>query len=260
MASIPKKVIDRLLKEVPKFQRVLQSAKDRDINESDTVAIITDILADVFGFDKYAEVTSEFCIRNTFCDLAIKVGDKVQFLIEVKAIGLELKENHLRQAINYGANQGIPWVVLTNGVNWEIYRIRFEKPIEAESVCNLDLFGVNPRKAEDQERLFLLCKEGLTRAAMDEFAQKVQSVNRFVIGAIITSVPVVSLIRKELRQLAAGLKVEAGEIEEILRSEVIKREVIEGEAATKARAQIKKAAKVQRKPRLLQTVATAPAG
>lgn len=260
MASIPKKVIDRLLKEVPKFQRVLQSAKDRDINESDTVAIITDILADVFGFDKYAEVTSEFCIRNTFCDLAIKVGDKVQFLIEVKAIGLELKENHLRQAINYGANQGIPWVVLTNGVNWEIYRIRFEKPIEAEAVCNLDLFGVNPRKVEDQERLFLLCKEGLSKAAMDEFAQKVQSVNRFVIGAIITTAPVVSLIRRELRQLAAGLKVEVGEIEEILRSEVIKREVIEGEAATKARAQIKKSAKAQRKPRPLQAVAAAPAG
>jgi len=104
MANVPKKVVDRLLKEVPKFQKVLQSAKDRDINESDTVAIVTDVLADVFGFDKYAEVTSEFCIRNTFCDLAIKVGDKVQFLIEVKAIGLSLKENHLRQAINYGAN------------------------------------------------------------------------------------------------------------------------------------------------------------
>lgn len=260
MANVPKKVVDRLLKEVPKFQKVLQSAKDRDINESDTVAIITDVLADVFGFDKYAEVTSEFCIRNTFCDLAIKVGDKVQFLIEVKAIGLSLKENHLRQAINYGANQGIPWVVLTNGISWEIYRIRFEKPIEAEAVCSLDLLGVNPRKAEDQERLFLLCKEGLSKAAMDEFAQKVQSVNRFVIGAIIISEPVVSMIRKELRRLATGLKVENGEIGEILRSEVIKREVIEGDAAVKAKAQIKKAGKVQRKPRPVEAIAAAPAG
>lgn len=90
-------------------------------------------------------------------------------------------------------------------------------------------------------------------------AKKVQSVNRFVIGAIITGAPVVSVIRRELRQLAAGLKVENGEIEEILRSEVIKREVIEGEAATKARAQIKKALKVQRKPRPLEAVAATPA-
>lgn len=252
MATAPKKVVDRFQKEIMRFQRVLKAAKDRDINESDTVAIITDVLADVFGFDKYADITREFCVRNTFCDLAIKIDGKVQFLIEVKAIGLDLKENHLRQAINYGANQGIPWVVLTNGIAWEIYHIRFEKPIDADHVCSLDLLTVNPRRTEDQERLFLLCKEGISKSAMDEFAQKVQSVNRFVIGAIISSEPVISVIRKELRRLSDGIKVEHGEVEEILLAEVLKREVIEGEAATKARATLKKsakaAAKVQKKP------------
>jgi len=247
MASVPKKVADRLIKELSSFQKVLQGAKDRDINESDTVAIVTDILANVFGFNKYTEVTSEFCIRSTYCDLAIKVDEKLQFLIEVKAIGLSLKENHLRQAINYGANQGVPWVVLTNGINWDIYRIRFEKPIEADLVCSLDLLTINPRKAEDQERLFLLCKEGLSKAAMDEFAHKVQSVNRFVIGAIVTSEAVVSTVRRELRRLVAGLKVENGEVEQILRAEVLKREVIEGDLATKAKAFLKKAEKAQKK-------------
>lgn len=48
MASIPKKVVQRFSTEVPKFQKVLQIAKDRDVNESDTVSIITDILAEVF--------------------------------------------------------------------------------------------------------------------------------------------------------------------------------------------------------------------
>lgn len=249
MATPPKKVTERLLKEVPRFQKILQSAKDRDINESDTVAIINDMLADIFGFDKYTEVTSEFCVRGTYCDLAIKVGDKVQFLIEVKAIGLSLKENHLRQAINYGANQGVPWVVLTNGITWEIFRIKFEKPVDAEMVCTLDLSAVNPRKAEDQERLFLLCKEGLSKAAMDEFAQKVQSVNRFVVGALLMSEPVVSVVRKELRRLADGIKVENTEIEELIRLEVLKREVIEGDAAAKAKALLKKASKPARKPR-----------
>ena len=52
---------------------------------------------------------------------------KIEYLIEVKAIGLSLKENHLRQALGYGANNGIPWVVLTNGLVWELYRIKFEK-------------------------------------------------------------------------------------------------------------------------------------
>jgi predicted type IV restriction endonuclease len=165
----------------------------------------------------------------------------------------------LRQAINYGANQGIPWVVLTNGTNWEIYRIRFEKPIEADLVCSLDLLSINPRKTEDQERLFLLCKEGLSKAAMDEFAHKVQSVNRFVIGAIVTSEAVVSTVRRELRRLVAGLKVENGEVEQILRSEVLKREVLEGDLAAKAKTFLKKAEKAQKKVKPAVAGATADA-
>jgi predicted type IV restriction endonuclease len=241
VASIPKKVITRLTQEIGTFQKVLATARDRDINESDTVAIVSDILASAFGFDKYTEVTSEFAIRNTYCDLAIKVDDKVQYLIEVKAIGLSLKENHLRQALNYGANQGIPWVVLTNGIIWEIYRIRFEKPIDADLVCTIDLLSINPRKTEEQEKLFLLCKEGLSKAAMDEFHERVQSVNRFIIGALALSEPVISTVRRELKKMVPGLKVDNEEIERILKSEVLKREVIEGDPAAKAKTRVKRA-------------------
>ena len=88
MVKIQKKVSDRLIKEINKFQKVLKEAKDRDVNESDTVTIITDMLACVFGFNKYTEVTSEQAIRGTFCDLAIELDGKIKFLIEVKAIDL----------------------------------------------------------------------------------------------------------------------------------------------------------------------------
>ncbi len=65
MTKIPKKVSDRLATEVTKYQKVLTAAKDRDVNESDTVTIIVDMLSDIFGFDKYYEVTSELAIRGT---------------------------------------------------------------------------------------------------------------------------------------------------------------------------------------------------
>lgn len=107
MSNIPKRVSDRLTKETRRFQRILKNAKDRDINESDTVVIITDMLSRVFGFDKYTDITSEYAIRGTFCDLAVKVDGNVKYLIEVKAIGLDLRETHLRQAVGYGAQHGI---------------------------------------------------------------------------------------------------------------------------------------------------------
>ncbi|HCC54485.1 MAG TPA: hypothetical protein DEQ20_06120 [Desulfobulbaceae bacterium] len=50
---IPKKVSDRIAKTLGGFQKILASAKDRDVNEADTVTIVADIVATVFGFDKY---------------------------------------------------------------------------------------------------------------------------------------------------------------------------------------------------------------
>ncbi len=242
MVSIPKKVTERLLKEVGRFQKVLQAAKDRDVNESDTVTIITDMLSSVFGFDKYSEVTSEQAIRGTYCDLAVRLDGGIKYLIEVKAIGLNLKENHLRQAVNYGANQGIQWVILTNGVNWEIYRVIFEKPISHELICSFNFLELSPRREQDQDQLFLLCKEGLNKDAIEEFHEHVQSVNRFAIAAVVLSEPVLDVIRREIRRLSQGVAVTTDEIERILLGDVLKRDVVEGEAAQKARNRVKKAA------------------
>lgn len=242
MIAIPKKAADRFSKELGQFQSILKSAKDRDINESDTVTIIKDILSAVFGFDKYTDITSEYCIRNTYCDLAIKLDGMVKYLIEVKAIGLDLKSNHLQQAVNYGANQGVNWVVLTNGIIWEIHRIKFEKPISTERVCSIDLLSINPRKNDDQEKLFLLCKEGLNKSVIEDFHERAQTVNKFTIAAILQSETLINTVRKELRKLFAGLQVEASEIENIVKYEVLKREVIEGDVASKASTRIKKAA------------------
>ena len=66
--KITKKTEERIKTGIAKFRKVLEIAKERDLNESDTVAIITDMLAEVFGYDKYLEVTSELAIRGTYCD------------------------------------------------------------------------------------------------------------------------------------------------------------------------------------------------
>ncbi len=240
MAKLPKKITERFQKSIPRFQKVLQIAKDRDVNESDTVAILNDILGEIFGYDKYIEVTSEFAIRGTYCDLAIKIGEKVEFLIEAKAIGIELKEQHVKQAIDYGANHGVQWVILTNGIEWRVYRIRFEKPINYDLVCSFYFTELNHKDENTQEKLFLLCKEGLTKNAREDYFDKVQSVNRYVIGNLILSEPVVSVVRRELRKLADGLKVDAVEVERIIRTEVLKREIIEGDDAEAASKRVTK--------------------
>jgi len=238
MAKISKKISDRFVKSVAKFQKILQIAKDRDVNESDTVSILTDIFNEVFGYDKYLEITREFAIRSTYCDLALKVDEKVQYLIEVKAIGIQLKDAHMKQALDYGANHGIEWVILTNGVEWKVYKIRFEKPIDYDLVCSFDFMELKARTEKDQELLFVVAKEGLAKNTRKEYHEKTQTINRFIIGGLILNDVILNSIRRELRKLANGVSINVSEIENIVRNEVLKREIVEGDDAKVAQSRI----------------------
>ncbi len=240
MASVPKKVTDRFIRMIPKFQKILQLAKDRDVNESDTVSVLNDIFGDVFGYDKYLEVTSELAIRSTFCDLALKVDEKIQFLVEVKAIGIDLKENHIRQAVDYGANNGVPWVILTNGIDWRLFRIKFEQPINYDLVFAFNLSSLDPYVEKDQEILYAISKEGLNRNAREEYYEKAQSVNKYILGNLILSDSVLDFIRRELKKLSEGLRVDIEEVEQIIKNEVLKREIVEGEEAEAAKSRVNK--------------------
>jgi len=237
---VPKRVADRFVRTIHKFNKILADAKDRDVNESDTVAIIIDILSEVFGYDRYLEITSEFAVRGTYCDIAIKQNSKVEYLIEVKAIGLDLKDNHLRQVIEYGAIKGVQWVILTNGLNWQIHRIRFEKPISHELLCSIDFANLDPKNEEHQERLFIVCKEGLVKDAREDLHEKVKTVNRFLLGALILSEKMVNDLRRELRKISEGVSVTSDEIIKVLTNEVLKRDVLEGEEASKAHSRVRK--------------------
>ena len=240
MANVPTKVYDRLSSGIKKFQPILNTAKSRDVNESDTVIIITDMLSEVFGYNKYSEITSEFTVRSTYCDLAIKIDGKLAFLLEVKAIGLELKENYVKQVVDYAANQGIDFVVLTNGVIWKVYKITFTKPIDQELVFEFDFLNLNNKNSDDVEKLSLLSKEGWLKSFLYEYHSQKQALSKFFLSAIILSDPITDLIRKELRKISPDVKVTSEQIQEVIFKEVLKREVIEGEKAEEARKKMNK--------------------
>lgn len=239
---VPKKVAERLVAGIKRYQPILAAAKVRDVGEADTVTIVKDMLAEVFGYDKYSEVTSEFAIRGTYCDLAIKVDGGLQTLIEVKAVGLELKEAHIKQAIDYAANQGVDWVLLTNGIYWRVYHVIFAKPIDQELVVDIDFSTLSSRSEGDVEHLYLWCKEGWQKSVLAEYHHQKQALSRFFVGGMLLTDPVLDVIRRELRRMTPDVKIDADQIRAVLANEVIKREVLEGDKAEEARKKINKAA------------------
>lgn len=239
--KIPKKVQDRLIAGLKKYQPIVGKLRERDISEADTVTVIKDMLTDMFGYDKYAELTSEQQIRGTFCDLAIRVEGKIYYLAEVKSAGTVLNDNHLRQAINYGAHQGIEWVILTNALEWKIYRIKFGQPIDYEEVFNFDVIKLSARSNEDLAKIFMLCRESISSDALAEYHRHAQIVNRYVVAEILQSDAVIGTLRRELRKLFDGVRATDDDLRVILTNDVMKRDTLDGDSPKAAKAIVKKA-------------------
>lgn len=243
--KISSKVSDRISMNLKKFQPILDSAKARDVTEADTVTIIKDMLSDVFGYDKYSEITSELAIRGTYCDLAVKLDGKISLLIEAKAIGIDLKDQHIKQAVDYAANLGIDWVVLTNGIIWNVYHVIFSKPIDKELVVSFDATQLKTRLEKDLEVIYLLCKEGWQKSALTDFKSQQEALSRYTIGALLQSESLLDVLKRELRRISPDIKIDEQSILDVLLNEVIKREVLEGDKALKAQKDVAKAAKTQ---------------
>lgn len=248
MTTIPAKIRANLVDGIKKYQPIVKKARDKDVNESDTVTIIADMLSDIFGYDKYSEVTSEFAIKKTFCDLAIKLDGEPKLLIEAKAAGLELKDQHIKQAVDYGANSGIEWVVLTNGVYWKIYNIVFAKPVSHELVYEFNFTEISPKKESDLEMLYILTRDAMTKGgktSLDTFYSQQQLVNRYTISQIMLTDGALDFIRKTLRKLSPDAKTTNEQIAAIITEEIIKRDVLEDDKAKETK---KKVAKAMTKP------------
>lgn len=226
MAAIPKRVAQRIKTKLKVFKKVLAEARNADRSEQDTVTIVTDMLAQVFGYDKYKEVTGEYAIRGTFCDIAVRLDGKVKFLIEVKSVGKSLKDHHLRQATDYAAKEGIEWVVLTNGIQWRTYRMIFEKPVSYDHVFTIDLMNVN---SETPELLYMLSREGISKQKITEYHEQRQVLSRYFISAIALSEPVLRAMKRELRKIFPGVKIDLDDIKAELKNQVIKRDIVEEE-------------------------------
>nr|GAJ35420.1 hypothetical protein BDOA9_0146260 [Bradyrhizobium sp. DOA9] len=233
------KVSARISAQLKKYQKVLETAKQRDIGEADTVTIITDFLCDALGYDKYKEVSSEHAIRGTYVDRVVTVDNKKRFLIEAKAIGVELKDSHVKQAVDYAANEGVSWVVLSNGAIWRLYNLKFGKPIDKTLVFEIDVLSCDC-KSDDVVGCFgSLSAEGYSKDSLTELLTEKQTSSKYTIAAILRTDKMLEAIRKEVRRLS-GLRLDPEYLSSLLENEIVKRELVDSEEAQAATAYVKK--------------------
>ena len=96
---------------------------------------------------------------------------------------------------------------------------------------------------------------GLVKKLIEDFFERQQACNKFTIGALLSSEPVVAIVRRTLRQLTPGLKVTAEEIAETITKEVVKREILFSEEGVEARKKLNRALKKEARKKVLKKTA-----
>jgi hypothetical protein len=112
---------DRLRVAIRRFSKPLADLVARDANEGDTRLLVTDFLCDGLGFDKYADLTTEYQVKGEFADYGLRIDRDLVAFLEVKRVATKLSTRHLRQVEMYAVNEGVEWVILTNGSVWQVY-------------------------------------------------------------------------------------------------------------------------------------------
>lgn len=190
-----------------------------DLDESGTRIMINTFLTSVLGYQELEEIKTEFMIKGTYADYIVQTGGKRHFLVEVKAFSIDLSDKHLRQAVNYGANEGIEWAVLTNGRHFQFYKIVFEKPIREKLVVEVDFKSEEYDVKEALELLAYFHKDAIVKNSLDNLWARDTALEPAGMAGLLFSPHVVNFLKKELKA-RHDIKLEEDDILEAL-TEVI---------------------------------------
>jgi predicted type IV restriction endonuclease len=204
----------KLLEELKIYKRKYLDKDITELDESGTRLMINSFLSNVLGYEPLEEIKTEYMIKGTYADYVIQLNGVQKFLVEVKAYSLQLSEKHLRQTINYGANEGIEWALLTNGRNFDLYKILFNKPIEARRIFSVDLSDKTTFR-QAAEYICYLHKEFVCKNGLKMLWKRSEALDPINIAGIILSRDVIASIRRIIK-LKYGEKVDDLEVSQSL--------------------------------------------
>ena len=225
--SAPKWELDareRLKTAIRHFNKPLADLVARDANEGDTRLLVTDFLCDALGFDKYVDLTTEYQVKGDFADYGVRIDKELIAFIEVKRVATKLATKHLRQVEMYAVNEGVEWVILTNGAVWQVYHLTGGLPVIIDLAFEANLLS-DETVTQKANQLFYLTRESLRRQQIDALWKAKRATSPKSLSDVLVSESVADAIRKELRR-RTGQNVDSDEIVRLLRETVLRPECL----------------------------------
>jgi hypothetical protein len=135
----------------------------------DTKAIFVEPLLGVLGWDVRSldDVKGGYPItvgtKKVEVDYALKVDGRPKVFLEVKALGKDLEESDVEQAVGYARLEGVEWAVLTNGRELRVYDATWKS-----SLIELTL----DEYLKERDKLLLLSKKKISEGALGRLADE----------------------------------------------------------------------------------------
>jgi len=216
---------DRIRAALRRYTKPLNDLIARDANEGDTRLFVTDFLCEVFGYDKYENLTTEYQVRGEFADYGIRIDKQLVALIEVKRATTKLGAKHLRQVEMYAVNEGIPWLLLTNGPEWRVYHLSPGMPVAIDLAFTVDLIDGQIPPATKVDRLFYLTKEAMKRDLIEDLWKQQAATAPAQLMKALNAPSVITAIRREIRK-RSGQNVSDTDIARLIREKLIRPELL----------------------------------
>jgi predicted type IV restriction endonuclease len=216
---------DRIRAALRRYAKPLNDLIARDANEGDTRLFVTDLLCDVFGYDKYENLTTEFQVRGEFADFGIRIDKQLVAFIEVKRATTKLGAKHLRQVEMYAVNEGVPWLLLTNGGEWRVYHLAPGMPVTIDLAFIVNLTDQQVPPATRIDRLFYLTKEAMKRDLIESLWKQQAATAPAQLFKALNAPAVIAEIRREIRK-RSGQIVKESDISRLIRETLVRQELV----------------------------------
>lgn len=181
------------------YRKKYLTKKYTELDESATRIMVNALLSKVLGYKELEDIKTEYEIRGTYADYVIQIARKKWFVVEVKAISVNLNEHHIRQSLGYAANEGIDWVILTNGRQLHLFHVVFSKPISTTKVLELDLGNLKTIKV-NAKQLAYLSKRCVLKKELDNFWKRSSALAPESISKMLYSIEIGKLLRRKLKK------------------------------------------------------------
>lgn len=183
-----------------KFIPIIKEAKEKSINEADTRMRIRVLLSDVLGYNILEDISQEHMVQGHYVDLTVKNKDKIVMFIEAKSVDTTLRDTHAYQATNYAATGGVNLCILSNGVDYKLYYLTWEKAkVESNVILSFNLLDEDINAVA--EKLYLLSKESFRKGIIDKYIAEVTSLEDKNLLQALLSKRTLSAIRLELKNI-----------------------------------------------------------